>query len=695
MSSFLISKFDKSTISNLVKECFGYDFPDIIKKPQVNYIFKYLQKLKAESILLELNYLDKDYLEDFSRYYVKRFGNDGHKCARMHFFSSTINHKKLSDILKNTEKTDELEKSYLGFMIIKPLPQTFIGKTCLKILDDEDSTTKTTYKLKRKYQVDLFGINLCVSSIAFQEQDKVVAACATTAIWSALHSLEWKNIRSIRSCSEITVNAINHIDGSSNSFPNKALSNKQILRSLDAEGVRYHHTALTEQSDFENSITAHINSELPMILTGKVLKVDYDGKNRILKSYEANHAICITGYSFCDGELTLYVHDDRQGPYVRAKLVNLQDTTPNHSWALGIQRIAEDGTWAEPHEIILPEFLAVLADQKTRLPFDLIENTSSMIKDSFLNIVNIFKEPTDNIENNLSGKIGDALSYKIRLRNISNIRQEFRTHASSKNIAGFETSEEEYQEWSNDKENFLTKSLARLQWTSEFYFDKKLTFTVLIDATDIPQGNAISAVLVHDILTAKPILKILKEHGNLLLPSDEHETEYHFFRSFLRYLQDKEETIENYLDNKYGPLRAPRMLKHQEFKDDDISPNNTRQIIYDAVSTKLEDLHPRFSKSDVKYIIWAIGRHGELIIGEEILTTGGHKCGHPSITQFRPARIAGEAHKNGDIWEINSKSGRYSHDREESTPLLNSALLKFQSFFPKDKFEINDSRLSE
>ncbi|GAB0065591.1 hypothetical protein IBA8402_13520 [Pseudomonas syringae] len=69
MISYLVSSFEKQTITNLVRECFGYDFPDIFEKAQVDYIFNYLNNLpdgnKAKSVLLEYNYVDKDYLEDF------------------------------------------------------------------------------------------------------------------------------------------------------------------------------------------------------------------------------------------------------------------------------------------------------------------------------------------------------------------------------------------------------------------------------------------------------------------------------------------------------------------------------------------------------------------------------------------------------------------------------------------------------
>lgn len=96
--------------------------------------------------------------------------------------------------------------------------------------------------------MNLFGIKLHVESIAFQEQDKVVAACATTAIWTALHALPGSDVKHVPSCSEITINALNFVEGSNNGFPNKELTNKQIQRSLDVEGLRYHSSNLLEET---------------------------------------------------------------------------------------------------------------------------------------------------------------------------------------------------------------------------------------------------------------------------------------------------------------------------------------------------------------------------------------------------------------------------------------------------------------
>lgn len=699
MIPYLVSNFEKPTISNLVMQCFGSDFPDIFKKPQVSYIFNYLEGLGAESVLLEMKYLDKDYLEDFSRYYVKRFGNDGHLCARMHFFATKVDHRLITEVLEGGVEAEagalKLDQGYLGFMVIKPLPKTFIGKTCLKVMSDDgalEGGDKRKRRISRNYLVDLFGIKLNVRSIAFQEQDKVVAACATTALWSALHCLKWRDVRSIRSCSEITVNAINHVDGSPNSFPNKELSNKQILRTIDVEGLRHHSESLRTMSEaaFISTVIGHIDSHLPLLVTGGVYGVhDESGQKSRLQPYDARHAVTIVGYKV-DAENVVYVHDDRLGPYARAKLVELKDYDAEidgkTSWALGLQRMLPCKTaWSEPHEIIVPEFLAILSDKKARLPFYYAEYTCEVIESRFQDIMQAASK----------GGVVSRLTHEVTLREVSEIRQELRSyqaplvHIDDASSERFEVTPEEFVQWKRDKVKFLTDGFARLQWQAQFFLEGQKAFKVYIDASDIPQGNAISAIFVDNIVLANPILELFKKYGASL--STDAASGY-FYEAFLRYLRGREQTFMDYLDETYGALRAPFMLKEQEFKGGDIYTNDTLQVLYDRSPEPLSLCHERFSDPDVTYLIWAIANDGALLIGEEIsieLDGESKKCGHPCITKFRPARVAGEIWKTDDAkcWKINSKSARYSGDYGDVDRLLENARLRFEAYFPGHCFE--------
>lgn len=694
MISYLVSSFEKQTITNLVRECFGYDFPDIFEKAQVDYIFNYLNNLpnrvKAKSVLLEYNYVDKDYLEDFSRYYVKRFGNDGHKCARLHFFSREVDHRHITKILEGGKgargQMAELNKAYLGFMVIKPLPRTFIGKTCLVVLPDASTDKKRKKRLAREYKVDLFGIPLTVQSIAFQEQDKVVAACATTAIWTALHALAWRESRSIPSCSEITISAVNHVEGSANSFPSKQLTHKQILRSLDVEGLRYHAESMEKPvaKEFLESVIAHVNSGLPMILTGEVFtrqeSGDFEG--------QGGHAISIVGYKVDQKEKVLYVHDDRLGPFARAKLVQLSDYTlagpsgiSEQTWALGLQKMKSKTKWEEPHELIVPLSSIVPSDKKARLPFYYVYETCNLIvREAMLE---------------LGAELGEVepITFDIQLKEISSIRQEVIQHVAEREVnedgSTLKVDDVDYATWKSEKQKFLTTSYARLQWAAAFSYQGIALFTVFIDASDIPQGNAVSAIYIQNIKLARLVLQGFRGKDPDRI---EHSTG-HFYQSFLRRLNKVSDTRESHLDKTYGTPRAPKKLRLTEFEGGNIKLNDTLQTYYEPRGDELLKVFERFALKQVPNLIWAISLDGDLLIAEE---HDGN--GHPSITGFKPARIAGEIKHtdegfvppdSGTWLYINSKSGRYSSDYFNTKELLENAKMRFERYFP-ERFHIEE-----
>lgn len=694
MISYLVSSFEKQTITNLVRECFGYDFPDIFEKAQVDYIFNYLNNLpdgnKAKSVLLEYNYVDKDYLEDFSRYYVKRFGNDGHKCARLHFFSREVDHRRVTEILEGGKGADgkmvELNNAYLGFMVIKPLPRTFIGKTCLTVLPDAATSAKTKKRLAREYKVDLFGIPLSVRSIAFQEQDKVVAACATTAIWTALHSLPWRESRSIPSCSEITINALNHVEGSANSFPSKQLTHKQILRSLDVEGVRYHAESMEKPvaDEFLASVVAHINSGLPMILTGEVFTREESGDFE----RQGGHAISIVGYKVDQDEKVLYVHDDRLGPFARAKLVQLEDyklsgtsDIKGQKWALGLQKMKSKTQWEKPHELIVPLSSIVLSDKKARLPFYYVYETCNLIVEETKRELNVQHSEVN------------ALTYDIQLKDISSIRQDIIQHVADRKVnkdgSTLQVDQADYERWKNEKQKFLTTSYARLQWAAAFSYQGTPLFTVFIDASDIPQGNAVSAIYIQNIKLAEVVLTGFRGKD----PDKIEHSTGHFYQSFLRRLNKVGDKRESHLDETYGTLRAPKKLRLTEFEGGNIKLNSTLQTYYEPRGDELLKVFKRFALKEVPNLIWAISMDGDLLIAEE---HDGN--GHPSITGFKPARIAGEIKHTDEAFVapdsntwlyINSKSGRYSSDYFNTKELLDNAKKRFERYFP-ERFHIEE-----
>lgn len=662
MIPYLVCEFSKPTLSNLVKECFGQYFPDILEKRQIGYAYKYLNDLGAKSILLEFKYLDKDYLEDYSQYYVRSFGNNGHKCARLHFFAEEVDHGRLDQILAkgNEKEITKLQNAYLGFVVIKPLPKTFVGKTCLKNYSSINTVGGMKRCLSKKYKVDLFGISLSVNSIAFQEQDQVVSACATTAIWTALHALPKRDVRSVPACSIITTHAINHITGSSNSFPNRGLTNVQILRSLDYEGLRHHEFNIQTDTkeNFLEVVRSHIDSGFPLILGVDV----YDPAKKPGQKNKGGHAITILGYDLTNDASSIYVHDDRMGPFAKAAIVELGNKDCGDEfhgrWGLELQEKDDSGKCNAFQEYLLPTSLIIPTPQKARLGFSYPKKTCDLIVEVFeQTIIKYLPEGT---------QISGALKFDIKLMEISEIRQTLIKSVNAANGA----------EWEEEKKKFLTGSYARFQWVASFTLYEVPAFKMLIDATDIPQGDAISFIFTEEKQAADVVLTVFKEYGK---QSDKisGQQNTNFFSSFVKYLGKSRSSRSAYLDLTYGELRAPKYLKGDEIVGDPEKGNDTVIRIYDSSDQSLGDIYDKLKNGDeCSNVIWAISHDGILLMGREV----GEK-GHPTLTGFKAARIAGELKKAGDKWVINSKSGRYSGDYLNKKVLLENAKHKMISIF--------------
>ncbi|EKN3949051.1 hypothetical protein DVP60_20910 [Yersinia enterocolitica] len=694
MTPFLICKFEKQTLTNLVKESFGSEFPEIYNKKQIDYIWRYLRDLSCQTVLLESEYIDHDYLEDYTRYYVRGFNNSGYKCARLHFFSYEFDHENIDLMLQsgNTEVHESLRRHYLGFVIIKPLPKTFIGRTCLKIYDSLQNSEEKTL-LTRQYEANLFGINLVVNSIAFQEQDKVVAACSSTSVWSALHAIPWKKTRDIPSRSEITSNAINHIDGSSNSFPNKELTNKQILRAIDSEKLRHIFSDLHNYSwdALLKVIKIHIDSALPLILGAQVYSID---KNNTLK-HQGGHAVTVLGYKEQQKKPALYVHDDRLGPFVRASFVKLNKFTfPDElsaGWGVVIQEKNDRKGWKNPHEVLIPNSLISLKHPKVRISYSYPLNTCELIKTTFQQFVAAAqKNPKDKLET--------ELTYTIRLQELSSIKESYSTfdfNVEGGNPPGI------ISELQKDRADFLSKNNARFQWVCSFFFTGKTPiFDLLFDATDIPQGSAVTAILeknkqasmliYHVLGIAPPAIAV-----NFL--NNEHfysplKNMLNVKNTPISMLNEKNISIEVWLDHTYGKLRAPKYLKAEEFNANGITDNASVKKFYGVADITLSEFmkiaplntehHPQ--------LIWAIAHDGALLMGIEY-----NNQGHPCLTGFKPARIAGELFLQDGKYYINSKSGRYSRGYNNTADLLGNAIKKFRSTFSEEKIQMTPVLLNE
>ncbi|MDZ7648462.1 MAG: hypothetical protein U5K54_15440 [Cytophagales bacterium] len=175
------------------------------------------------------------------------------------------------------------------------------------------------------YEVNFLGRTLYVQSLAYQEQDTVVSACASVAIWSAFHKTSSLFKTALPSPGEITKLAGNLFFNYGRIYPNHGLDLTQVCRAIDAIGL-VSEVRSSKRFDGEiylasRIIYAYLKCGIPILLLIK---------SSSAPGVSVGHAVTIVGYSkpkpkaskpskeitlIADGIDKFYVHDDQLGPF--------------------------------------------------------------------------------------------------------------------------------------------------------------------------------------------------------------------------------------------------------------------------------------------------------------------------------------------------------------------------------------------
>jgi hypothetical protein len=341
-----------------------------IHNSRFNYLENYFDEIGVKTIIYEFDYNDKEYIEDFSSYYCRSFKDYPKKCVRLHFFTIDIIYKDFKDFIKapkgkDPQKENLYYESYAGFAVLRPIPLTLFGRTCLKTYTEEkEDGGKRCYPTVRNYKIHLFGIEFDIKSIAFQEQDNAVSACATTALWVAFQRTAQLFEHLIPTPYEITLNASKYMmPNNLKQIPyNEGLSPYQMAYAITQQGLQ---TFVTKPGDINYSkaeIYAYLKCGIPVIIGVNLYEKtsDKDWKNEDLSNSEikGQHAVTVVGYDYypnrlqelCEAKQELclvsssmqkiYVHDDQIGAFARmefeqeendkhTKYIDLKSSWPN------------------------------------------------------------------------------------------------------------------------------------------------------------------------------------------------------------------------------------------------------------------------------------------------------------------------------------------------------------------------------
>ncbi|MCC7572052.1 MAG: hypothetical protein KO464_01530 [Candidatus Methanofastidiosum sp.] len=329
-SFYIIEDFSKTNFHELFINL--YSIQNNIKNSlQISFLKGYLSHLECKSILIESKYIDRDYLMDYQDFYVRCSRPYDKKCKRAHFFSCDVKQEDIIKIiespLQQTKKIEELQKKYLGFSVIKPLPDKVIGKTCIKHYPAEEIRHFLSIK---EYSSNLFGINFKVNTLAFQQQDTIMAACATVSLWCAFQQTSELFGHYVHSPGQITKSATTNIIDKQRIIPSQGLTPGQICDAVRHVGLAYETFSVMDKESFLGIIYSYLKMNLPIIMgflrpdnkyhavtiTGyKLEKLKEKEENKVQENEEKEGIKNIKMISNNISEL--YIHDDQIGPFSR------------------------------------------------------------------------------------------------------------------------------------------------------------------------------------------------------------------------------------------------------------------------------------------------------------------------------------------------------------------------------------------
>ncbi|MGO9572076.1 MAG: hypothetical protein ACLP5H_31525 [Desulfomonilaceae bacterium] len=471
------------------------------RKRRIRYFIRYFRDLSAQTIIREKEYIDHDFFDDFSAYYVSCFRPYGRLCSRLHFFNLPFTSDEFCSLLGGETSPitpDKLQDHYLGFIVVKPLPVAVVGKTCLRTYSDDP--VRRHFPISRTYEAHLFGPTLTVDTLAFQQQDSVVAACASSALWAVFQGTGKLFHHRIPSPVEITRLALANPQSEARTLPNKGLYPAEIACAIRGVGLEPFPIEAKDEYNFKGNLYSYLKGRIPLLMAVSLEGVLND---EALHYDLGHHAVAVTGYSLGKAAPVphpetgfllkatridkIYAHDDQIGPHARMKFYGDSKDVISYD-NKSFSRPYLDTSWLGPRsntKFVRAEPLLLLVPlyHKIRISFDDIWSLA-VVFDDFIE-----KKHVRDL-----AALMDRLQWDIFLTTIVDLKSEILE--SEQLTASARVGGPAY------RREVLLESMPRYIWRAVAEHGGQMVLELLFDATDIEQGPLfLRAIEYHDGLS--------------------------------------------------------------------------------------------------------------------------------------------------------------------------------------------------
>lgn len=216
---------------------------------------------KCQSVIVEREYIDKDYRDTFSNFHAKRFSTPPSRCVRLHFYEKPITEEQL-----NNPESLQKDNAYLGYSVIRATRPNSIGRT---FLSHQVRMNPDSHLCLCSEKIQILGEKVEIKGFPFISQDADATVCAESSLWMILRYLSNRYSNYAETLPfQITKLASNHALGN-RVFPSAGLYSWQLaeaLRLRDVSPVIYSRAQFGDD-EFEHLLYTYIESGFPLLTT--------------------------------------------------------------------------------------------------------------------------------------------------------------------------------------------------------------------------------------------------------------------------------------------------------------------------------------------------------------------------------------------------------------------------------------------
>ena len=288
---------------------------------------------RCETVVIERNYIDSDYRAGFARFHYLRHHDTPRRCVRLHFFPSRLSPSNLADIPKN------MKQEYLGFTVLRPLPGFHLGRSLLSVgMVSQSQPGESTYiTCNSPCRANLAGNEIEFDGVPWMQQDTLVSACASAAIWVASCYLARKFPLEFREYStpEITDLATRNVISTGRPMPSEGLFPDQMMYALQEMGYEPVPYVPDTAVDATRITYRYVESGIPVIAgvyfpRGGGHAVTAIGHTHNMQQKPQVERVKLNGghLSLCrssDFASSFVIQDDAGGPFRRLEFIDWKD----------------------------------------------------------------------------------------------------------------------------------------------------------------------------------------------------------------------------------------------------------------------------------------------------------------------------------------------------------------------------------